>query len=88
MKLEIYPTREFMGDAVARAAAEALKDLGRSNEMIAAIFATGASQLDTLESLTKIEGLPWDRVCGFHLDEYIGLPVDHRALSVATFVST
>jgi glucosamine-6-phosphate deaminase len=61
MKLEIYPTRELMGDAAARAAAEALKDLGRSHETIAAIFATGASQLDTLESLTKIEGLPWDR---------------------------
>jgi glucosamine-6-phosphate deaminase len=79
MKLEIHPTRGLMGDAAARAAAEALKDLGRSNEIFAAIFATGASQLDTLESLTRIEGLPWDQVRGFHLDEYIGLPVDHLA---------
>jgi glucosamine-6-phosphate deaminase len=79
MKLEIYSTRELMGAAAAQAAAKALKDLGRSNEIFAAIFATGASQLDTLESLTKIEGLPWDQVCGFHLDEYIGLPVDHLA---------
>lgn len=79
MKLKIYPTRELMGAAAARAVAEALKDLGRSNKTIASIFATGASQLDTLESLTKIEGLPWDQVRGFHMDEYIGLPVDHRA---------
>ena len=79
MKVEIYPTREFMGEAAARAAAEALKELGRSNEIIAAIFATGASQLDTLEALTKLDGLPWNQVRGFHLDEYVGLPVDHPA---------
>ena len=79
MKVEIYPTREFMGEAAARAAAEALKELGRNNEIIAAIFATGASQLDTLEALTKLDGLPWNQVRGFHLDEYVGLPVDHPA---------
>jgi len=79
MKLEIHPTRELMGEAAAGATAEALKALSRTNEIIAAIFATGASQLDTLGALTKLEGLPWDQVRGFHLDEYIGLPVDHPA---------
>jgi glucosamine-6-phosphate deaminase len=79
MKLEIHSTRELMGEAAARAAAEALKALGRSNEIIAAIFATGVSQLDTLEALTKLDGLPWSQVRGFHLDEYIGLPVNHVA---------
>jgi glucosamine-6-phosphate deaminase len=79
MKIEIYPSRDSMGIAAARATAEALKEIGRSHENIAVIFATGASQLATLDALTKIEGLPWNRVRGFHMDEYIGLPTDHPA---------
>ncbi len=79
MKLEIHPSRKLMGAAAARAAAAALKELRLAHEIVGAIFATGASQLDTLDALTSIEGVPWDRVRGFHLDEYIGLPVDHAA---------
>ena len=79
LKVEIYPSRESMGVAVAQAAAEAMKALGRTHEIIAVIFATGASQLATLEALTKIENLPWSQVIGFHMDEYIGLPLDHPA---------
>ena len=43
------------------------------------IFATGASQLDTLNVLTSLPRLPWNRVNGFHMDEYQGIPADHRA---------
>ena len=79
LKVEIHPNRESMGVAAAHAAAEAMKALGRTHETIAVIFATGASQLATLEALTKIEDLPWSQVIGFHMDEYIGLPLDHTA---------
>lgn len=79
MKLEVHPSRDSMGAAAARAAAEALKELGRSHETIAVIFATGASQLATLDALTRIENLPWNQVRGFHMDEYVGLPADHAA---------
>ena len=43
------------------------------------IAATGASQIDFLESLTSTPGIDWSRVEMFHLDEYVGLPVTHRA---------
>ena len=43
------------------------------------IFATGASQLDTLDALTGIENLPWNQVRGFHMDEYVGIAADHPA---------
>jgi glucosamine-6-phosphate deaminase len=79
MNVEIHPSSESMGAAAAKSAAEALKEIGQHHETIAAIFATGASQLATLDALTKIENLPWDQVRGFHMDEYIGLPVDHPA---------
>lgn len=40
---------------------------------------TGASQFDTLEALTKEDGIAWDKVEMFHLDEYVDLPETHPA---------
>ena len=79
LKLKIYPDRKHAGMAAAQAAAEEIRRLGQSSDDIGVIFATGASQFDTLEALVSIPGLPWDRVVGFHLDEYVGLSEDHPA---------
>ncbi len=79
LKLNVYPSREAAGVAAANGAAEALKKLSTSRENIGVIFATGASQLETLRALVKIEGLPWNKVLGFHMDDYINLPKDHPA---------
>jgi glucosamine-6-phosphate deaminase len=79
LRMNVYPTREAAGIAAANHAAETLKKLGASRESIGVIFATGASQLETLRALVKIEGLPWSKVDGFHMDDYIDLPKDHRA---------
>jgi glucosamine-6-phosphate deaminase len=43
------------------------------------ILATGSSQFETLHQLTTEEGIDWSKVTMFHLDEYIGLPVSHKA---------
>jgi glucosamine-6-phosphate deaminase len=79
LAVEIHPTRGAAGQAAAHAAAEALAGLHQSQSGIAVIFATGASQIETLAALTSIEGVPWRKITGFHMDEYIGLPVDHPA---------
>jgi glucosamine-6-phosphate deaminase len=79
LKLEVYPNRKAAGAAASQAAAVALKELGLDRGSIGVIFATGASQVDTLEALTEIEGLPWERVRGFHMDEYIGIDPEHPA---------
>jgi glucosamine-6-phosphate deaminase len=79
LKLEIHPSREVAGAAAARAAAEELRRLGRLGKDIPVIFATGASQVETLAALTSIPDLPWERVQGFHMDEYIGLDANHPA---------
>lgn len=42
------------------------------------IVATGASQFEMLDALVR-EDVDWSRVTGFHLDEYIGLPLSHPA---------
>ena len=52
------------------------------------IFATGESQLETLRALTSIPGLPWEKVSGFHLDEYIDIERDIRRPSGATCAKT
>lgn len=79
LKIEIFPDRKSAGVAAAQAAAEELRRLDRSGEEIGVVFATGASQFDMLEALTAMDGLPWGKVLGFHLDEYVGLPEDHPA---------
>lgn len=80
LKVEIYPTRKDAGLAAAQAVAEELKRLGeKEKDTIGVIFATGASQLETLRALVKIPDLPWDRICGFHMDEYVGIAQDNRA---------
>jgi glucosamine-6-phosphate deaminase len=79
LKLEIHPSREEAGIAAAKAAAGALRELGRTLESIGVIFATGASQIATLKALTEIDSVPWGKVRGFHMDEYVGMSEDHPA---------
>lgn len=79
LKVEAYESTEAMGKAAAESAAERLRELLKQNETVAVIFATGASQVAMLEALTSIPDLPWDRVVGFHMDEYLGIPDQHPA---------
>ena len=79
LNVEVYESTEAMGKAAAEAAAERVRALIGQNETVAAIFATGASQVATLAALTSIPGLPWHKVVGFHMDEYLGLSDRHPA---------
>jgi len=79
LKLEIHPEKKSAGAAAALAAANELVRLGAQGGDIGVIFATGASQLETLDALTSTPSLPWHRVSGFHMDEYIGLDPSHPA---------
>ncbi|MGA3228006.1 MAG: glucosamine-6-phosphate deaminase [Acidobacteriaceae bacterium] len=79
IKVRIHPSRKSAGEAAAQAAADEVQRLAKAGRDIAVIFATGASQFDTLGTLTALPGLPWDRVVGFHLDEYVGLDENHPA---------
>ncbi len=79
LKVEIHPDGKSAGVAAAEAVAEYLRQQKNIVREIAVIFATGASQLETLEALTDTPGLPWDQVSGFHLDEYVGIDENHPA---------
>jgi glucosamine-6-phosphate deaminase len=77
--VKVFEDKVSLSRAAAEQAASALirAIYGHSGTRI--IVATGASQLDFLEALTKRENIDWRRVEMFHLDEYIGLPITHPA---------
>ena len=79
LNCEIHPNTKAAGEAAAQAAAQALRQLENRWESVGVVFATGASQLDMLRALTAIPDLPWNKVSGFHLDEYIGIDENHPA---------
>ena len=73
------PPPKATGLAAAETVAAALRELGAKRKQIGVIFATGTSQFETLQALTSIPDLPWNRIHGFHMDEYIGIDENHPA---------
>jgi glucosamine-6-phosphate deaminase len=67
------------GKAAAEHAAQCIQKLARERGEVAIIFATGVSQLPLLRTLVARADLPWDRIVGFHQDEYIGISGEHPA---------
>lgn len=77
LNIEIHPDSKSAGRAAAYAASQWLRDLADNRENIGVVFATGASQLDTLNTMVSECEAPWPMVRGFHLDEYVGLDENH-----------
>ena len=80
--MHIYESADAValaGSAIARQILhDAIKTKGGAN----AIFATGRSQLTFLSHLTNSHQYPaldWQKIIGFHLDEYLGIAADHPA---------
>jgi glucosamine-6-phosphate deaminase len=79
MRVEILPDRSAASAAAAEHAARALQHAIAAHGCARIIAATGASQFEFLERLTASPSIDWTRVEMFHLDEYVGLPIDHPA---------
>jgi glucosamine-6-phosphate deaminase len=79
VNIETYSDRLTMSRAAAKHAADALKHCIRATGNARIIAATGASQIDFLDALTSTPGIDWPRIEMFHLDEYVGLSIDHPA---------
>lgn len=73
MNTEIFATRQEMGIAAAKAAADFLRHSLLEQEIVRAIFAAAPSQNEMLAALCETEGIDWRRVVAFHMDEYIRL---------------
>ena len=68
-----------MSRAAARHASETIANVIAARGAARIVAATGASQMDFLAALTETPGIDWTRVEMFHLDEYVGLSIDHPA---------
>lgn len=79
MQVKTYVDRKTMSAAAAGHAASLLRDTIGTRGRARIIAATGASQIEFLESLVTAPGIDWSRVEMFHLDEYVGLPSSHPA---------
>ena len=79
MQVNVLPSKTEVGSTAAKHAAKSLQRVLANSETVRLIAATGASQIDFLQFLTATPGIDWPRVEMFHLDEYIGLPVEHPA---------
>jgi glucosamine-6-phosphate deaminase len=79
LPISIYRTNEEMGLAAADAAARMIQEATQNQGQANMIIATGNSQLTFLTALRKKEGIPWDRVNVFHMDEYVGIDANHPA---------
>lgn len=79
MERLVFERVEEMGAAAGTRAAEAIRSVISEKGSANIILATGASQFEVLGSLVAAEGIDWSRVSMFHLDEYIGIGVDHPA---------
>jgi glucosamine-6-phosphate deaminase len=79
MIIKAFDDKLSLGRAAAHQAADAIRQAIQTKDQARIIAATGASQFELLDALTSLPGIAWERVEVFHLDEYIGLPANHRA---------
>lgn len=78
MELRICKNPEELGKSAARETAQILREVIAKKGCARIALSTGASQFDTIKALVK-EDVDWSRVEMFHLDEYVDLPITHKA---------
>jgi len=79
LKTNIADTKQEMGKRGAEQGAGIIRKAIESRGSANIIVATGASQFEMLEALAKQPNVRWDKVTGFHLDEYVGMDITHGA---------
>ena len=78
MILNVFDEKKVLGESAAAQAESAVRRAIAERGSARIITATGSSQFEFLEALTEAR-LDWERVEMFHLDEYVGLPIEHPA---------
>lgn len=78
MQTIIRNNKEEIGKQAAMLGAELIKKAISKKGSANVIFATGSAQFEMLQNLVTLP-IDWKSVNGFHLDEYIGLSITHKA---------
>ena len=78
MEIRICESPAALGKSAAKETAEILRECIAKKGSARIVLSTGASQFDTLRELVK-QTVDWSKVEMFHLDEYVDLPITHKA---------
>jgi glucosamine-6-phosphate deaminase len=78
MNIIISKDAPELGIKAAKFTAIRLNELIRSNGEARMVVSTGSSQFEVLQALIR-EDIDWKKIEIFHLDEYLNLPVTHKA---------
>ena len=79
MKIKVFDDKRALGLDAANDAASLIDAAVRASGEARIVAATGASQFEFLDALVRHPGVDWTRVEMFHLDEYVGLSIEHPA---------
>jgi len=79
MQVVISDTKQELGRKAAQDGVELIRQAIAERGEANIIVATGASQFEMLAELVTASDIDWSKVTGFHLDEYVGLPMSHPA---------
>ena len=79
LAVRVYRAQNDLAQDAAAVAQRYLQETLARQEAASVIFATGNSQLQFLDALVVLGGVDWSRVTLFHMDEYLGIDVNHRA---------
>lgn len=79
MKIEKYATPGDLGQAAGKLGVEWIREAIAEKGEANIILATGQSQFETIDALVQDKSIDWSKVRMFHLDEYIGMPITHKA---------
>ncbi len=79
MKLRLFNDKVALGRAAARQAADLIRGALAARGKARILVATGGSQFEFLDALVQERGIAWGEVEMFHLDEYVGLSLEHPA---------
>jgi glucosamine-6-phosphate deaminase len=79
MEVIICKDAQTLGENSGKAAADLIRKAIHNQGFARIILATGTSQFATLQHLIAAEGIAWNKVTMFHLDEYLHLPDTHPA---------
>src|SRR5690554_6086694 len=80
IKINVFDTRNEMGEAAGKAVEQKILDLLSEKDEIRMIFAAAPSQSEFFEYLGNSSKIPWEKIVAFHMDEYIGLDSSSDAL--------
>ncbi len=79
LQVEVYRHEADLVESLVWQTRSYLTEVANRQETIAAILASGGSQIRLLKELTADDGIDWSRMTLFHLDEYLGISGEHPA---------